>query len=95
MPYPIVSIIFNLAHSEVAAEWLRSKQHYCTISLNHAPVMLPQWIKRNNNVPLASLMHGDCLERMSEIPDGSVDMILADLPYGTTAYVSHSRLTPL
>ena len=32
-----------------------------------------------------NLMHGDCLKRMSEIPDGSVDMILADLPYGTTA----------
>ena len=31
------------------------------------------------------LMHGDCLERMGEIPDGSVDMILADPPYGTTA----------
>jgi len=30
------------------------------------------------------LMLGDCLERMKEIPDGSVDMILADLPYGTT-----------
>lgn len=27
---------------------------------------------------------GDCLERMREIPDGSVDMILCDLPYGTT-----------
>lgn len=31
------------------------------------------------------LMLGDCLERMAEIADGSVDMILADLPYGTTA----------
>lgn len=31
------------------------------------------------------LMVGDCLERMKEIPDGSVDMILCDLPYGTTA----------
>lgn len=30
------------------------------------------------------LMFGDCLERMKEIPDGSVDMILCDLPYGTT-----------
>lgn len=30
------------------------------------------------------LMQGDCLERMSEIPDGSVDMVLCDLPYGTT-----------
>ena len=31
------------------------------------------------------LMLGDCLERMKEIPDSSVDMILCDLPYGTTA----------
>jgi site-specific DNA-methyltransferase (adenine-specific) len=28
---------------------------------------------------------GDCLEVMKEIPDGVVDMILCDLPYGTTA----------
>lgn len=27
---------------------------------------------------------GDCLELMRDIPDGSVDMILCDLPYGTT-----------
>ena len=27
---------------------------------------------------------GDCLEVMKEIPDGSVDMILADLPYAIT-----------
>ena len=31
------------------------------------------------------LMLGDCLERMREIPDGSVDMVLTDPPYGTTA----------
>lgn len=31
------------------------------------------------------LMKGDCLGRMKEIPDGSVDMVLADPPYGTTA----------
>lgn len=30
------------------------------------------------------LMLGDCLERMKEIPDGSVDMVLTDIPYGTT-----------
>lgn len=29
-------------------------------------------------------MHGDCLELMANIPDNSVDMILCDLPYGTT-----------
>ena len=26
------------------------------------------------------LLQGDCLELMKDIPDGSVDMILADLP---------------
>lgn len=31
------------------------------------------------------LMKGDCLERMKEIPDNSVDMVLCDPPYGTTA----------
>lgn len=31
------------------------------------------------------LMLGDCLERMKEIPDQSVDMVMCDLPYGTTA----------
>lgn len=33
---------------------------------------------------MINLMHGDCLELMKDIPDGSVDMILCDLPYGTT-----------
>lgn len=32
-----------------------------------------------------NLMKGDCLEMMRLIPDGSVDMVLCDLPYGTTA----------
>ena len=31
------------------------------------------------------LRHGDCLELMKDIPDNSIDMILCDLPYGTTA----------
>lgn len=30
------------------------------------------------------LLQGDCLELMRDIPDGSVDMVLCDLPYGTT-----------
>lgn len=30
------------------------------------------------------LYRGDCLELMREIPAGSVDMVLADLPFGTT-----------
>lgn len=31
------------------------------------------------------ITQGDCLTLMNELPDGSVDMILCDLPYGTTA----------
>ena len=31
------------------------------------------------------LYQGDCLELMKDIPDGSVDMVLCDLPYGTTS----------
>ena len=31
------------------------------------------------------VIHGDCLEVMPTLPDKSIDMILCDLPYGTTA----------
>ena len=31
-----------------------------------------------------TVIQGDCLEVMKDIPDKSVDMILCDLPYGTT-----------
>ena len=31
------------------------------------------------------ILLGDCLELMKQLPDQSVDMILCDLPYGTTA----------
>lgn len=36
----------------------------------------------NNNV---LLFHGDCLDKMKDIADESIDMVLCDLPYGTTA----------
>ena len=34
--------------------------------------------------PDIDLWQGDCLDLMKDIPDGRIDMILADLPYGTT-----------
>lgn len=34
---------------------------------------------------MIKLMQGDCLEMMKTIPDGSVDLVLTDPPYGTTA----------
>ena len=30
------------------------------------------------------VIEGDCLQIMKKIPDKSIDMILCDLPYGTT-----------
>lgn len=33
---------------------------------------------------LNSVIEGDCLDEMHKIPDKSIDMILCDLPYGTT-----------
>ena len=38
-----------------------------------------------NMVENIKLIHGDCLVEMKNIPDKSIDMILCDLPYGTTA----------
>ena len=34
---------------------------------------------------MMDLMNGDCLELMKSIPDNSIDMVLTDPPYGTTA----------
>lgn len=31
-----------------------------------------------------SIFEGDCLEIMKQLPDNSIDMVLCDLPYGTT-----------
>lgn len=42
---------------------------------------------------MINLYNGDCLEVMKEIPTGSVDMILCDLPYGTT-YASWDSVIP-
>ena len=34
---------------------------------------------------MINLIHGDCLEEMDKIPDGSIDLVLTDPPYGTTS----------
>jgi len=41
---------------------------------------------------MINLIQGDCLEKMKDIPDGSVDLILCDLPYGTTPASWDSRI---
>ena len=39
---------------------------------------------------MINLMHGDCLDRMKDIPAGSVDLVLTDPPYGM-AFQSNYR----
>ena len=38
--------------------------------------------EREGAVPSVKLFHGDCLRLLDRIPDGSIDMVLCDLPYG-------------
>lgn len=40
----------------------------------------------------AQLIHADCMEAMKHIADGSVDMVCADVPYGTTQCAWDSAL---
>lgn len=47
----------------------------------------PQYNKLNNGddiIEINRIYNMDCLEGMKDIPDKSIDMILCDLPYGTT-----------
>ena len=38
-----------------------------------------------SEIGFGELFEGDCLEIMKNIPDKSIDMVLCDLPYGTTS----------
>ena len=40
------------------------------------------------------LLQGDCLELMKDIPDGSVDMIVTDPPYGMNYQSNRRKITP-
>lgn len=42
---------------------------------------------------ITNLLKGDCLELMKKIPDESIDLILCDLPYGTT-YAKFDKIIP-
>ena len=41
---------------------------------------------------LDTLYNEDCLEGMKRIPDGSVDCVICDLPYGTMVRSSYGSL---
>lgn len=39
-----------------------------------------------NTIDNYLLMHGDCMEKLKEIPDGSIELILCDPPYNLAKY---------
>lgn len=59
-----------------------------TDNYSNSPAPTPNYIDTNDigviMSDLIKLMQGDCLIRMKEIPDNSIDMIMCDPPYGTT-----------
>jgi site-specific DNA-methyltransferase (adenine-specific) len=48
-------------------------------------MVAPTRIMKTHETKLGTAFNADCFEVMKLMPDGCVDMILADLPYGTTA----------
>ena len=64
-----------------------------TQTLNKQRIMIVKQMLKNAPKPLlhiadvsgSALFQGDCLDIMPLIPDKSIQLILADLPYGTTA----------
>ncbi len=47
-------------------------------------VVPPNYSNYTEDMIRNALFEGDCLEVMEQFPDGSIDMVLCDLPYGTT-----------
>ena len=52
--------------------------------LGYDEILVLFYLKGSGKLNDIELWHGDCLKLMKDIPDRSVDMILCDLPYGTT-----------
>ena len=52
------------------------------------------WFTEANMPKRNRVLLGDCLEIMPKIPDGYFDMILCDLPYGTTARNKWDEIIP-
>ena len=52
-------------------------------------------IEHNGQQETQILICGDCLAEMAKLPDKSIDMVLCDLPYGTTARNKWDNVIPL
>ena len=42
----------------------------------------------------SAILHGDCLDRLPEVPDGSVDLIITSPPYGNQRKETYGGIDP-
>ena len=57
---------------------------YCNQNVNYSMFQREEWVEVGENVDLnkgINLIQGDCLEKMKEIPDKSINLVLIDPPY--------------
>lgn len=68
----------------------KSVRRSCKVESIATTVFHPPAVQHSNDNPAKvyapTLWHGDCLDLMPQIPDESVDLILADLPYGVSRH---------
>ncbi len=84
-------LVYEIQNEEFALESIRVAEEKIKYGLskaeqtnNHLLALTGFKNKRKINDFINKVVQGDCLEVMEFIPDNSVDMILCDLPYGTT-----------
>jgi DNA modification methylase/DNA-binding XRE family transcriptional regulator len=82
--YEIQNEDFALAAMQVAEEKMKYRINNNRESNSFVLPLKDNKKKRKIEDVINKVVQGDCLEVMQYIPDKSVDMILCDLPYGTT-----------
>lgn len=76
----LISNSVNITHMDVKI----SKQQQKKEDKEKLMIEIEKQTLEDYNTEHITLLYGDCLERMKEISDDSVDLVLCDLPYGTT-----------
>ena len=82
--YELLDEDFALQAMQVAEEKIRYMTNGQNITNKYVLSLNDNKLKRNIEDFVNKIIKGDCLEVMQSIPDKSIDMILCDLPYGTT-----------
>lgn len=85
-------LIYEVKDEDFAFEAMIVAEEKLKYGLNEVSLKLIENIQKNNefkvkkdiNEFINNVIQGDCLDVMQTIPDKSIDMILCDLPYGTT-----------